>query len=64
MVLIFHWYSFKLDITLTLVAIALVGDIYEVYMSVLKNSYYKIKGWFVITPKDETVLTPVNTDET
>ena len=64
MVLIFHWYSFKLDITLTLVAIALVGDVYEVYMSVLKNSYYKIKGWFVITPKDETVLTPVNTDET
>ena len=46
--------------TLTLAAVALVGDVYEVYMSVFKNLYYKIKGWFTITRKDETVLTPVN----
>jgi len=63
MVLIFHWYSFKLNITLTLAAVALVGDVYEVYMSVFKNLYYKIKGWFSITRKDESVLTPVNTEE-
>jgi CHASE2 domain-containing sensor protein len=63
MVMIFAWYSFKFNVTLTLAAVALVGDVYEVYMSVFKNLYYKIKGWFTITPKDETVLTPVNPEE-
>ena len=63
MVMIFAWYSFKFNVTLTLAAVALVGDVYEVYMSVFKNLYYKIKGWFSITRKDETVLTPVNTEE-
>ena len=63
MVLIFHWYSFKLNVTLTLAAVALVGDVYEIYMSVFKNIYFKIKGWFSITPKDDTVLTPVNSEK-
>ncbi|HEX6227026.1 MAG TPA: CHASE2 domain-containing protein [Chryseolinea sp.] len=63
MVLIFHWYSFKLNVTLTLAAVALVGDVYEIYMSVFKNIYYKIKGWFTITQKDEAVLTSVNTEK-
>ena len=63
MVMIFHWYSFKLDITLTLAAVALVGDVYEVYMSVIKNLYFKVKGWFLITPKGDTVLTSVNTEK-
>jgi CHASE2 domain-containing sensor protein len=63
MVMIFAWYSFKFNVTLTLAAVALVGDVYEVYMSLFKNLYYKIKGWFTITPKDETVLTPVNPEE-
>ena len=63
MVLIFHWYSFKLNVTLTLAAVALVGDVYEIYMSVIKNIYYKIKGWRSITPKDDAVLTPVNTEK-
>jgi CHASE2 domain-containing sensor protein len=63
MVMIFHWYSFKLNVTLTLAAVALVGDVYEVYMSVIKNIYFKIKGWFLITPNDDAVLTPVNTEE-
>ncbi len=63
MVMIFAWYSFKFNVTLTLAAVALVGDVYEVYMSVFKNLYYKVKGWFTITPKDETVLTPVNPEE-
>ena len=48
---------------LPLAAVALVGDVYEVYMSVFKNLYYKIKGWFTITPKDEAVLTPINPEE-
>jgi CHASE2 domain-containing sensor protein len=63
MVMIFHWYSFKLNVTLTLAAVALVGDVFEIYMSVIKNIYFKIKGWFSITPKEDTVLTPVNTEK-
>jgi CHASE2 domain-containing sensor protein len=63
MVEIFAWYSFKFNVTLTLAAVALVGDVYEVYMSVIKNIYFRIKGWFTITPKDNAVLTPVNSDE-
>jgi CHASE2 domain-containing sensor protein len=63
MVMIFAWYSFKFNVTLTLAAVALVGDVYEIYMSVFKNIYYKIKGWFVITPKENDVLTPLNTEK-
>jgi CHASE2 domain-containing sensor protein len=63
MVMIFHWYSFKLNVTLTLAAVALVGDVYEIYMSVIKNIYFKVKGWFSITPKENAVLTPANTEK-
>jgi CHASE2 domain-containing sensor protein len=58
MVLIFHWYTFKLDITITLAAVALVGDVFEVYMSVIKNLYLKILGRFSLTRKPDGVLTP------
>jgi len=58
MVVIFHGYAFKLNVTLTLAAVALVGDVYEVYMSVIKNLFFKIKGWFSITGKKEEVLIP------
>ncbi len=58
MVMIFHWYSFKLNVTLTLAAVALVGDIFEVYMSFIKNLYYKIKSRLSITQKDDGVLIP------
>lgn len=58
MVLIFHWQDFKLNVTLTLAAVALVGDVYEIYMSVVKNLFFKILGWFSITPKEDEVLIP------
>jgi len=58
MVLIFHWYSFKLNITLTLAAVALVGDVYEIYMSVIKNLFVKIKNILPFTRGKEEVLTP------
>jgi len=58
MVFIFHWFQFKLSITLTLAAVALVGDIYEVYMSVIKNTFFKITRWFSLTSKDDDVLIP------
>jgi CHASE2 domain-containing sensor protein len=56
MVVIFKLYLFKLDITLTLAAVALVGDVYEVYMSVIKNLYLKFLGWFSFTRKPNDVL--------
>lgn len=63
MVMIFHWYSFKLNVTLTLAAVALVGDVFEIYMSVIKNIYFKVKGWLSITPKEDAVLTPANSEK-
>lgn len=57
MVMIFHWYTFKLNITVTLAAVAVVGDVYEVYMSVIKNLYLKILGRFSLTRKPQEVLT-------
>ena len=56
MVMVFAWYSFKLNITITLAAVALVGDVFEVYMSVIKNLLFKIKERFSITHKEEDVL--------
>ncbi|HEX6893005.1 MAG TPA: CHASE2 domain-containing protein, partial [Chryseolinea sp.] len=56
MVWIFHLFQFKLSITLTLAAVALVGDVYEVYMSVIKNAFFKIKRWFSLTRKEDDVL--------
>ena len=56
MVLIFHWSTFKLSITLTLAAVALVGDVYEIYMSVIKNTFFKIMRWFSFTRKEDDVL--------
>jgi len=58
MVFIFDWAAFKLSITLTLAAVALVGDIYEVYMSVIKNMFFKIKSSFSLTRRGNDVLIP------
>jgi len=58
MVLIFDWFTFKLNITLTLAAVALVGDVYEIYLTVIKNLFFKVKRWFSFTRKDENVLIP------
>jgi CHASE2 domain-containing sensor protein len=63
MVIIFHWYSFKLNVTLTLAAVALVGDVFEIYMGVFKNLYRKLRDRLSLTPGEHAVLTPVNTEE-
>jgi len=57
MVLIFDWYTFKLNVTITLAAVALVGDIYEIYMSVFKNLLKKAQRGLLLTKKKEEVLT-------
>jgi hypothetical protein len=43
MVMIFDAYAFKLEITIALAAIALVGDAYEVYIGVVKNLLNRIR---------------------
>lgn len=43
MVMVFKWYSFKLEITITLAAIALVGDAYEIYVGVVKNLLNRLR---------------------
>lgn len=63
MVMIFSWYNFKFEITLTLAAIALVGDAYEIYIGVVKNLVNRLrrlgfKGLF--TKRRKKVLTPEN----
>lgn len=58
MVMIFSWYQFKLNVTLTLAAVALVGDVFEIYMSVIKNLLIKIKARFPFTTRQEEVLIP------
>jgi hypothetical protein len=58
MVFIFHWYNYKLDVTITLAVIALAGDTLEVYEGVIKNTYERVKNWF--TKGRKVVSTPDN----
>src|SRR5690606_19350313 len=46
MVLVFHWFSYKDDMGITLAAIALAGDTLEVYDGVFKNAFLRFKRWF------------------
>jgi len=62
MVMIFHLYSYKLDLTISLAAVALVGDGYEVYAGVVKNLFrkgnqfiLKLRGKLPLTNKEAGV---------
>jgi CHASE2 domain-containing sensor protein len=57
MVFILDIFGFKLSITITLGAVALVGDIFEIYMTVIKNLYFKILGALGFTKYKKEVLT-------
>lgn len=57
MVEVFDLYDFKLEITLSLAAIALVGDAYEIYIGVVKNLINRIKNGRLFTKKKDEVLT-------
>jgi CHASE2 domain-containing sensor protein len=54
MVLVFHWFSFKMDMAITLAVVALAGDTLEVYEGVVKNTFLRLKKWF--TKKQKKVL--------
>jgi CHASE2 domain-containing sensor protein len=57
MVMIFALYDFKLEITISLAAIALVGDAYEIYIGVVKNLINRIRNGTLFTKKKDEVLT-------
>lgn len=60
MVEIFDLYAFKLEITIALAAIALVGDAYEIYIGVVKNLVNRLKKRRIralITKRRKKVLT-------
>jgi len=58
MMYVLDWFNFKLNLTYSLAAIALVGTCFELYLNVVKRLYLAIKrkGWF--TRKSKQVLTP------
>lgn len=59
MVIVFKLYTFKLEITITLAAVALVGDAYEIYVGVVKNLVNRLKKWRIkgmITKRRKKVL--------
>ncbi|MBX2964290.1 MAG: CHASE2 domain-containing protein [Cyclobacteriaceae bacterium] len=59
MVEVFDLLDYKFDPAITLAAIALVGDSYEVYEGVIKNSYRRLKSR-LFTKKGADVLTSDN----
>lgn len=48
MVLVFYWFNLKIDMGITLAAIALAGDTLEVYAGVMKNSFRRLRGQEVV----------------
>lgn len=60
MVEVFDLFSYKFDTTLSLAAIALVGDSYEIYMGVIKNSINRLKNSRLFTKGRSKVLNSDN----
>lgn len=57
MVMIFHKFNFKFNITVTLAAVALVGDVFEIYTNVFKALFLKIRTRLGFTKAADSVLT-------
>jgi len=55
MIYFFNWYSFKLNLTSTLAALALVGTCFEIYQSVILKLFYWLKDR--LTKRKPGVLT-------
>jgi CHASE2 domain-containing sensor protein len=58
MIILFAKYSFMMDITLTLAAVALVGSVYELYLNVFKKPLGNLISRIRLTKKRQEVLTP------
>jgi CHASE2 domain-containing sensor protein len=60
MIYIFHLFSFKLNLTVSLAVVALAGTCFELYQNVIKISIRKIRGSKVFTKNKNEVLTSEN----
>ena len=58
MVQFFNWYNFKLNLTMTLACVALVGTCFELYNSLIKTLYSSIKNSRLFTKRNQEVLNP------
>lgn len=58
MMYVFSWADFKLNLTLTLAALALVGTCYEIYESVVKTFIMRLQQGALFTKRNKDVLTP------
>lgn len=62
MIYVFKAFSFKLNLTITLAALALVGTCFELYEGVLKESLFALKKSRLFTKRKREVLTTQNQD--
>ncbi len=56
-----YWFNFKLNLTLTLATLAVVGTCFEIYSGVLKEMYHSFVNWYQkrrLTNRKKEVLTP------
>lgn len=58
MMYVFSWVDFKLNLTLTLAALAFVGTCYEIYESVVKAFIARLQEGALFTKRPKKVLTP------
>ena len=58
MMYVFSWADFKLNLTLTLAALALVGTCYEIYESIVKAFIIRLQQGALFTKRNKNVLTP------
>ena len=58
MMYVFSWIDFKLNLTLTLAALAFVGTCYEIYESVVKAFIARLQEGALFTKGPKKVLTP------
>ena len=57
MIFVFKWFSFKLNLTIALAAIALCGTCFELYINVVKRLFLAIRNNKWLTRKTDEVLT-------
>ena len=57
MIFVFEWFSFKLNLTIALAAIALCGTCFELYINVVKRLFLSIRNSKWLTKKTDEVLT-------
>lgn len=53
---VFYWFTFKLEITIALLALALAGPCFEIYISILKNGAKFVINRYLLTKPKEEVL--------